>query len=47
MCSSDLTTVLIIGAGKTGELYARKVAEHLFTACRVAGFLDDDETSFS
>lgn len=38
------TTVLIIGAGKTGELYARKVAEHPFTACRVAGFLDDDDS---
>lgn len=37
------TSVLIIGAGKTGELYARKVAAHPFTVCRVVGFLDDDD----
>ncbi|MDR1623031.1 MAG: hypothetical protein LBS00_11710, partial [Synergistaceae bacterium] len=28
------TPVLIIGAGKTGELYAKKVAEHLFMGCK-------------
>ena len=37
------TSILIIGAGKTGELYARKVAAHPFTVCRVVGFLDDDD----
>jgi undecaprenyl-phosphate galactose phosphotransferase len=36
------TSVLIIGAGRTGELYAKKVAEHPFMGCRVMGFLDDD-----
>ncbi|MDR1376674.1 MAG: hypothetical protein LBJ22_04110, partial [Synergistaceae bacterium] len=36
------TPVLIIGAGKVGELYAKKVAEHLFMGCKVIGFLDDD-----
>jgi undecaprenyl-phosphate galactose phosphotransferase len=36
------TPVLIVGAGKTGELYAKKVAEHPFMGCKVIGFLDDD-----
>jgi undecaprenyl-phosphate galactose phosphotransferase len=36
------TPVLIVGAGKTGELYAKKVAEHPFMGCEVIGFLDDD-----
>jgi undecaprenyl-phosphate galactose phosphotransferase len=36
------TPVLIIGAGKAGELYAKKVAEHPFMSCEVVGFLDDD-----
>ena len=34
--------VLVIGAGKAGELYARKVARHPFMGCQVVGFLDDD-----
>jgi undecaprenyl-phosphate galactose phosphotransferase len=36
------TSVLIIGAGKAGELYAKKVAAHPFMGCKVIGFLDDD-----
>jgi FlaA1/EpsC-like NDP-sugar epimerase len=36
------TSILIIGAGKTGEMYARKVERHPFMGCRVMGFLDDD-----
>jgi undecaprenyl-phosphate galactose phosphotransferase len=33
---------LIIGSGKTGELYAKKVAAHPFMGCKVMGYLDDD-----
>jgi undecaprenyl-phosphate galactose phosphotransferase len=36
------TPVLILGAGKAGELYAKKVAGHPFMGCKVMGFLDDD-----
>ncbi|MDR1378674.1 MAG: sugar transferase [Synergistaceae bacterium] len=36
------TRILIIGAGKTGELYAKKIKEHSFMSCEVVGFLDDD-----
>ncbi|MDR1648806.1 MAG: hypothetical protein LBR71_00970 [Synergistaceae bacterium] len=36
------TPVLIIGAGKAGELYAKKAAEHPFMGCKIMGFLDDD-----
>lgn len=38
-----VTNVIILGAGKTGELYADKIISHPFTSCRVIGFLDDDE----
>ncbi|MBQ9528253.1 MAG: sugar transferase [Fretibacterium sp.] len=38
------THVLIIGAGRTGEVYAEKVMEHPFTACHVVGFLDDSNS---
>jgi undecaprenyl-phosphate galactose phosphotransferase len=36
------TRILVIGAGKTGELYAQKVKNHPFMCCKVVGFLDDD-----
>ncbi|MDR2523185.1 MAG: hypothetical protein LBC93_05745, partial [Synergistaceae bacterium] len=36
------TAVLVIGAGKTGGLYAQKVARHPFMGCQIVGFLDDD-----
>ncbi len=36
------TPILIVGAGKTGELYAKKIAAHPFMGCQVMGFLDDD-----
>ncbi|MDR0647998.1 MAG: hypothetical protein LBF92_01500, partial [Synergistaceae bacterium] len=36
------TRVLVIGAGKTGELYAQKVKQHPFMGCEIQGFLDDD-----
>ena len=36
------TNIIILGAGKTGEIFAEKIASHPFTACRVIGFLDDD-----
>ncbi|MDR2136900.1 MAG: hypothetical protein LBO68_01305, partial [Synergistaceae bacterium] len=38
------THILLIGAGKTGELYAKKVMEHSFMSCEIMGFLDDDTT---
>ena len=37
-----VTHIIVIGAGKTGELFARKIKSHPFTACKVIGFLDDD-----
>ena len=36
------TNIIILGAGKTGEIFAEKIVSHPFTACRVIGFLDDD-----
>jgi undecaprenyl-phosphate galactose phosphotransferase len=36
------TPVLIIGAGKAGELYAKKAAAYPFMGCKIMGFLDDD-----
>ena len=38
------THVLIIGAGRAGELYAQTVMDHPFTACCVVGFLDDSDS---
>lgn len=38
-----VTNIIILGAGKTGELFAQKIVSHPFTSCRVVGFLDDDE----
>ena len=37
------THIIILGAGKTGELFARNIVSHPFTACKVIGFLDDDD----
>lgn len=36
------TNIIILGAGKTGEIFAEKIIAHTFTSCKVAGFLDDD-----
>ncbi|MBQ3455367.1 MAG: sugar transferase, partial [Synergistaceae bacterium] len=36
------TNIIILGAGKTGEIFAEKIVSHPFTACKVVGFLDDD-----
>jgi undecaprenyl-phosphate galactose phosphotransferase len=36
------TPILVMGAGKTGELYAIKVKNHPFMGCEILGFLDDD-----
>ena len=38
-----VTNILIIGAGRTGEIFAQEIAEHPFTTCKVVGFLDDDD----
>ncbi len=38
------TNIIILGAGRTGKLFAEKITEHKFTACKVVGFLDDDES---
>ncbi len=38
-----VTHMIILGAGKTGELFAQKMVSHPFTSCRVIGFLDDDK----
>ena len=37
------TNIIILGAGRTGEIFAEKIIEHPFTACKITGFLDDDE----
>jgi len=37
------TSVLIIGAGKSGKLYAQRIASHTFMGCSVLGFLDDNQ----
>ena len=37
------TNIIILGAGRTGEIFAEKITEHPFTACKIIGFLDDDE----
>jgi undecaprenyl-phosphate galactose phosphotransferase len=36
------TLVLVIGCGKTGEIYSKKVKSHPFMGCKVVGFIDDD-----
>jgi undecaprenyl-phosphate galactose phosphotransferase len=36
------TPILVIGAAKTGEIYAQKVKHHPFMGCKIMGFLDDD-----
>ena len=38
------TNIIILGAGRTGEIFAEKIIEHPFTACKIVGFLDDDES---
>ena len=38
------TNIIILGAGRTGEIFAEKIKQHPFTACKVIGFLDDDES---
>ncbi|MBQ4430906.1 MAG: sugar transferase [Synergistaceae bacterium] len=37
------TNIIILGAGRTGTIFADKIAGHPFTLGRVTGFLDDDE----
>ncbi len=36
------TNIIILGAGRTGEIFAEKIIAHPFTSCKVVGFLDDD-----
>jgi undecaprenyl-phosphate galactose phosphotransferase len=38
------TNIIILGAGRTGEIFAETINEHPFTACHIVGFLDDDES---
>ena len=38
------TSIIIIGAGEAGKLFAKKVFDNKFMACKVLGFLDDDKT---
>lgn len=37
------TNIIILGAGRTGEIFAEKILEHPFALCKITGFLDDDE----
>lgn len=36
------TNIIILGAGRTGEIFAETITSHPFTSCKVIGFLDDD-----
>ena len=36
------TNIIILGAGRSGEIFAKTIISHPFTACIVIGFLDDD-----
>lgn len=36
------TNIIILGAGRTGKIFAEKVASNPFTLGKVTGFLDDD-----
>lgn len=38
------TNIIILGAGVTGEIFAEEIIEHPFSACKIVGFLDDDES---
>ncbi len=38
------TSIIIIGAGDAGKLFADKVHNNKFMACNVLGFIDDDES---
>ena len=42
-----ITNIIIIGAGRTGEIFAQEIAKHPFTTCKVVGFLDDDENKLN
>ncbi len=37
------TNIIILGAGRTGEIFAERITHHPFTLAKVSGFLDDDE----
>ncbi|MBQ7578524.1 MAG: sugar transferase [Synergistaceae bacterium] len=37
------TNIIILGAGRAGEIFAKTIISHPFTACKVIGFLDDDK----
>ena len=38
------TNIIILGAGRTGTIFAEKITSHPFTLGKIAGFLDDDES---
>ena len=38
------TDIMILGAGRTGKIFAEKITGHHFTLGKIAGFLDDDES---
>lgn len=38
------TDIIILGAGRTGKIFAEKITHHPFTLGKIAGFLDDDES---
>ena len=38
------TDIIILGAGRTGKIFAEKITSHPFTLGKIAGFLDDDES---
>ena len=38
------TDIIILGAGRTGKIFAEKIIDHPFTLGKISGFLDDDES---
>lgn len=38
------TNIIILGAGRTGTIFAEKITSHPFTLGKITGFLDDDES---
>ncbi len=37
------TDIMILGAGRTGKIFAEKITNHPFTLGKISGFLDDDD----
>lgn len=38
------TNIIILGAGRTGKIFAEKISRHPFTLGKITGYLDDDDS---